>query len=494
MIDTQEGCSVMHDNLGDLLFYSDGVTVWDQSHSVMPNGIGLLGHFSSAQSALIVPKPLDPNRYYIFTTGSWSDDHGLNYSIVDMTLNPPFGDVDPLFKNIPLLPADSSTEKLTYVHHRDYLLPGQYCQAIWIITHKYETDEFVAYLLTEGGITETIVSSAGTVYAGDYFLKGGYLKANPDGDKLAAAIYGSNPGFELFDFDNSTGVVTFDLSFSSSAIYSYAVEFSPDGTILYFADFWHLKQYDIITPTLTTIATLLNSDPWFGAMQLGPDGKVYIARNGQYKIDVIHNPNASGTLCNYEESTVVLGPNPKSLLGLPSAYHNECVRAAFKVDTNILATHGSAHFTDISPGVVIDRLWNFPGGDPSSLTDPEPVVTYDTPGVYDVSLTITTEYGTDTEYKQTYIYVGTTGIDDPVSMMEEVFIYPNPGNGIFNIRTSYNNVSIEVFNLVGKRIFEIEDAGPYTVLDLSGLSKGMYLVRARKDDGAFLKVTKLVIQ
>ncbi|MEP7220629.1 MAG: hypothetical protein ABI876_17010, partial [Bacteroidota bacterium] len=45
---TQEGCSSIADPVtGELLFYTDGVTVWNRVHDVMRNGLGLSGHFSS---------------------------------------------------------------------------------------------------------------------------------------------------------------------------------------------------------------------------------------------------------------------------------------------------------------------------------------------------------------------------------------------------------------------------------------------------------------
>jgi hypothetical protein len=54
---TVEGTAVMCDDNGDLLFYTDGVSVWNKNHSVMSNGTGLDGDYSSSQSALIVPQP-----------------------------------------------------------------------------------------------------------------------------------------------------------------------------------------------------------------------------------------------------------------------------------------------------------------------------------------------------------------------------------------------------------------------------------------------------
>src|SRR5688572_17230395 len=53
-INTSEGCSSVSDLNGNVLFYTDGVTVWNSNHAAMANGNGLFGNQSSAQSAVIV--------------------------------------------------------------------------------------------------------------------------------------------------------------------------------------------------------------------------------------------------------------------------------------------------------------------------------------------------------------------------------------------------------------------------------------------------------
>jgi|GEM_PF-1693738 len=60
-------------------------------------------------------------------------------------------------------------------------------------------------------------------------------------------------------------------------------------------------------------------------------------------------------------------------------------------------------FTDISVGNADTWLWDFGDGDTS--TDQNPVHTYMDEGVYTVSLTITDQYGSDTEIKTDYITV-----------------------------------------------------------------------------------------
>ena len=67
---TQEGCASIADNNGDLLFYTDGMTVYNKQHTIMPNGYGLLGNNSSTQSAIIVKQPGSASIYYIFTEGT----------------------------------------------------------------------------------------------------------------------------------------------------------------------------------------------------------------------------------------------------------------------------------------------------------------------------------------------------------------------------------------------------------------------------------------
>src|SRR6187401_1070532 len=99
-VNTTEGSSSIADAAGNLLFYSDGITVWNKNHIAMPNGTGLNGGVSSTQSALIVAQPQTPTIYYVFTTAEAQGATGFCYSIVDMTLQGGLGDVTT--KNIQL--------------------------------------------------------------------------------------------------------------------------------------------------------------------------------------------------------------------------------------------------------------------------------------------------------------------------------------------------------------------------------------------------------
>ena len=73
-------------------------------------------------------------------------------------------------------------------------------------------------------------------------------------------------------------------------------------------------------------------------------------------------------------------------------------------------------------------------------------------------------------------------------------IFPNPTNQYFNITTPYklDNFKIELFNLAGQNIFSKKLASENTKIDVSSLSKGIYLCYIFSGD-RFLKSEKLLI-
>ncbi|GAB4289178.1 MAG: hypothetical protein Kow0068_14790 [Marinilabiliales bacterium] len=325
-----EGTSVICDSTGNLLFYTNGQKIWNRNHQIMPNGDSLLGHLSSTQAALIVPQPGNSRYFYVFTTDAFYEDqlkYGFRYSIVDICLDNGYGDIISGQKNILLL--DTVAEKLTAVRHAngsDY----------WIITHKFFSDAFYAYLLTSTGISDTTITHIGSIHT-EYCPSStfptrsalGQLKASPDGSKIACVngqtCYNIS---ELFDFDNSTGVVSnvIQLKADTLAAGLYGVSFSPDNSKLYISS-WigndRIYQFDLSSGIPTTIInskTIIAEHaggPWYQGMQLGPDGKIYVAVINQSYLSVINNPNQQGSACNFSELTVSLNGNTCSH-GLPN--------------------------------------------------------------------------------------------------------------------------------------------------------------------------------
>ncbi len=198
-----EGSSSVSDAAGNLLFYTNGIDVWNSSHLIMANGSGLFGSNSTTQSALIVKQPGSNNIYYLFTQDLFAGPNGLRYSIVDMNLASGQGSVTA--KNVLL--QSPSCEKLAATKHcngRD----------VWILSHDYNSAQFRVFLLSHSGISSSpIISSSGSTITSS-LATAGYLKVSPNGKKIAAVVTGVLPDgrFELFDFDNVSGIVSNSLA------------------------------------------------------------------------------------------------------------------------------------------------------------------------------------------------------------------------------------------------------------------------------------------
>jgi len=133
----------------------------------------------------------------------------------------------------------------------------------------------------------------------------GYMKASQDGKKIASCTTFGNT-LELLDFDPATGVVSNAQNLTSLLSLPggfYGLNFAPHDSILYAATTTGAnKLYQIkLYPTLsaTVLYTTPNTNYIIGALQLGPDNKIYVAHNGSTALDVINNPNINGTGCNF---------------------------------------------------------------------------------------------------------------------------------------------------------------------------------------------------
>ncbi|TXK74286.1 hypothetical protein [Mesonia sp. HuA40] len=362
-INTSEGCSSISDASGNLLFYSDGRTVWNRNHQIMGNAdyygnSGLHGDPSSTSSALIVPHPGDKDLYFIFTVdephhqnafaypnqgpansngipqANYSDtntavpvaddgfNNGFNYSVVDMTLNNGLGDVVTGQKNIHLITYDQNDpEELKYkCSEKITAVKGADCSSIWVITHF--VNSFYAFKIDQNGINTTpVISTIGPNIPLNAYRRAalGYIKASPDGLKILTAHHTKtfdptsgddlpNGGVYLSDFNPTTGQVT-----SSTALVEnvnpYGVEFSANSTKAYATANDNLAnkifQWDLTASNMAASINeiLITTSEQATALQLGPDGRIYKPVIGEPKLAVIKNPNADFNSIEYTEST-----------------------------------------------------------------------------------------------------------------------------------------------------------------------------------------------
>lgn len=317
-LNTLDGSAVASDPItGRLLFYTDGKTVWDSTHTPMPAGTGLLGHESSGQPALIVRKPGSGDIFYIFTTGAANTPNtSTRYSVVDMRANGGRGDV--VEKNTLLI--TNGTEKITATRHcdgRDY----------WVIGHEWGSNAFRVFPVTAQGVGDPIVSNVGIPYPTSGDIQGTF-QVSPNGKTLAVSA-SLLKSLELFDFDNATGRVTNQRVVGSADRDYYGLEFSPDNTKLYVNTLpfgfnpAHIFQFDLSAGDLTAIRASryeLYEVPgnWQGGqIQLAPDGKMYVSWFSRDSLAVINNPNAKAPACGYVHNGLYL-QGKKTNYGLPN--------------------------------------------------------------------------------------------------------------------------------------------------------------------------------
>lgn len=89
--------------------------------------------------------------------------------------------------------------------------------------------------------------------------------------------------------------------------------------------------------------------------------------------------------------------------------------SAFGSDKSISCPGAAIQFNDFSAGQPTGWSWSFPGGNPSTSTAQNPMVTYNTPGIYPVTLTTTNSIGTDTRTLNAYINIAASSSPDPTT-------------------------------------------------------------------------------
>ncbi len=361
-MDTWEGCSSISSPSGNLLFYTNGITVWNKQHTIMPNGTDLMGNPSSTQSGMIVPFPGTNDKVLIFTVDWAASDppggaKGLRYSLVDLTLDGGLGDIVPAEKNIEILAP--VCEKVTAVNHSNGI-------DIWVVVNKFGTNSFYAYLVSTSGVSSNpVISTAGDVLTETNSQ--GYMKISPDGSWLARAN-GSGGSIEIFNFDASTGIVSNAIKGTGFGIRKmYGVEFSPDSKKLY-VNTWYssasgggLYQYDLEDSNILGSRVFISDLP-DGALQLAPNSKIYVVKKGLSSLAVINQPNEKAPACNFQLNGINLSGKINHM-GLPPF-----IQSFFNLDLDFSHTNtcfgDSTQFTLITSITPDSVLWDF--GDPAS--------------------------------------------------------------------------------------------------------------------------------
>lgn len=324
-INTLEGSASISDATGNLLFYTDGITVWDGTHTQIATG--LLGNASSSQSGVIIPRPGSAD-YFILTVDFRNGSNGMNYYNAVMTGG-----------NLTSVTSPGTGGNLIANSSEKIAAFRKPCDpdTIWVVGHNFTNRQYEVFAATNTGIVPMI--GPGSIIAdqwasGNLSNKLGVLRFNHDGTLLASAVWLSH--VELMGFNPNTGRFTatnlkFDVNTPTlTDVNAYGLEFSPDNQTLYCTITGsgsiannQLVQFDVSNlsePVIEGSRLLIQN---FGSaanrfeagqLTLGPDGNIYASmrRVGSPPgpaityLGRISNPNVGG-VANWN-STAVAGP------------------------------------------------------------------------------------------------------------------------------------------------------------------------------------------
>ncbi len=144
---------------------------------------------------------------------------------------------------------------------------------------------------------------------------------------------------------------------------------------------------------------------------------------------------------------------------------------------------GEVAFTNTSSS--FDTIfWDF--GDSTTSTETDPVHTYAESGTYTVSQTIAKCGKTDTKTKTLNITV----LNTETFKLKALSVYPNPTSGNLNLKfdKTYKEIISVISDLSGKTLLttSANNVAELT-LDISALSKGIYILNVIADDGFYIE-------
>ena len=430
-IDFWESNICMSDFYGSLVFYSNGIEIYNAQHQIMSNSDDFNNYSNYDQSSfnqnLIALPPLQQNSSiyhlfhikidegYVITPDStvYVANFGvrLYYTSIDADQDNSLGAVD--VKAFTLVQDSLAPGKMTAIRHangRDW----------WIIAPRQNSNLFYRILLTPDGPQ---VLTSQNIGEPNIYATVGQAVSSPDGNWIAIdKIISHDKKFyqlEIFHFDRCTGLLSDPIRFLYSPPIKFGggLAFSPDSRFLYQSNSSDLLQYDLLASDIIASQQVVaiydayynqSGNFFFYNAQLGPDGKIYTnVSNGNNALHQINSPELPGALCEMRQRQIQLpyhssfsiptspnyrlGPldgSPCDTLGIDNmplagfTYEKDAYNPRF------------VSFSDHSFYQPQSWLWDF--GDGQSSTRANPIHEYLQSGTYSVCLTVSNNYGQNT--------------------------------------------------------------------------------------------------
>ncbi len=302
-----ESASAYSDTAGNLLLYSNGISIWNSKHNVIINGTGLNGNNSSSQGVLFVKHPDYDSIIYLFTTDAQGGSKGFQVSTI--SIHPNVDSSKVIEKNIVL--NISVCESISATRHQN----GRYT---WVSVHGAKNNIYFTYLVSSTGIINCPVQSYGkTTYSGDPIYVQSKSCFSKQGDKFAITDL-ENYQVEYSEFNNLTGKFS-KFQLITGITIPTGIEFSNNGRYLYLVGrSSYIKQYSLVTKGTLLIENINNK---------------YLV------IDIASNPN-SEILVNIYDSTFIGQINYPDSFGLSSNY----IKKSYSLNGGFKCSNGLTNF------------------------------------------------------------------------------------------------------------------------------------------------------
>ncbi|MGB0430118.1 MAG: hypothetical protein ACPGLV_06555 [Bacteroidia bacterium] len=315
-----------HPVSGKMLFYTNGFEIRNSAHLQ----IAQIDSGKSSFDVLILNHPKKAYEWYLLTLSGVGGPMGQkDLSLYNIT-------VTPNSETISINPVGvvyrGNLSCLTAVHN---------CAngAFWVLSFNTVNNAIEAFSLNSDSMASTPVVSP----VAQNLSAVGDMVSNSDGSYLAVSEYAADFNFAqvvVLKVDNRCGVLRdYKVFTRSNGEYAYGLAWSPNNEYLYATysvGVSQLVQIDVENETVD----LIRQEPYnFNELQLGPDGKIYIATHTVgipgNRVDVIKKPNEFGSNCEYEYGALNLGDGISSNFHFPNFIQDYTYEECFNEEPEI---------------------------------------------------------------------------------------------------------------------------------------------------------------
>jgi hypothetical protein len=536
----QYGNASISDDYGNLLFYTDGLKIWNKNHQVMvmpssyDNTIGVLQGFIQPQPVVIVPHPGNNKQFFVFTTcnsvmigGSTSPGYSYVYYIVDFgdtqyplgkIINPASAPPPVGYQNILTDGGTGNYIQFDYIFRPITCVKNSTNDGYFLIGQRASSGgqtEFFSYKITTSGFNPVPVKSVITndisyvnpVTEGEFQKNtSAVIKFSPDNLKMGELVINktfhkgpnttnSSGKFFTLNFNNTTGVFTnFTLVEDNSTAIGASVDFdfSSDSQKVYFVHgniyVKDLTNIGIPARNLSEIGNSASIPNNFDHIQRDKNNNILVSSSSSYlnRSSYIHKVENQDS---FSASSLVLNHLSLNGYAIPSGNYTlpQLVPALTPPCLNsIVITSNVVSGTDRKQA--------------SNTITASNTISNGANSFYHAGNSIVLSNGfnaTSGSNVKIYIEGCSNNFAKPVSSFEKEEIilekseidvarlYPNPNNGNFAINLGNDNkkeITISIYNILGKLVYTRVTKDSIVEVNLPDLPSGLYIIKLVGDN------------